>query len=400
MSSYSTESEFSSSSNSQVNADFTGELLNQKYLVIYPIGEGAFATVWMAYNIKNGNYYAVKIQNADTNDYGEDEIDILKKIQNINCEYINKMLDHFSHDMYNETYDTYDEHICMVFELLAGSIYDIMKNPKYKNGLSYKTTMNILKQVIEAMNVLHNDLNTIHTDIKPENILLCGVNNKTKEIMENFNKLNFNKIYKKHKGKRKKRKNDPLKTACDEIMVKFHAMNIDTNMDFDVDDHYMDEDNIRVKLSDFGNCCDINYKLYDIQTRHYRAPEIILEYPYDGKCDIWSLGCLIYELVTGEVLFEPYTDTRITKSKNHLYQIVCRFGNIPEELVNISHKKKVYYKVNGMLKNVNNVNFNPLSLDKHLTDKLSPKELKHVVSAIHHYCNYRPCDRDLSFKIN
>lgn len=41
-----------------------------------------------------------------------------------------------------------------------------------------------------------------------------------------------------------------------------------------------------------------------VQTRSYRAPEIILGCPYTEKIDIWSLGCIIAELFTGQVLFE------------------------------------------------------------------------------------------------
>lgn len=41
-----------------------------------------------------------------------------------------------------------------------------------------------------------------------------------------------------------------------------------------------------------------------MQTRSYRAPEIILGCPYTEKIDIWSLGCIVAELYTGQVLFD------------------------------------------------------------------------------------------------
>ena len=48
-----------------------------------------------------------------------------------------------------------------------------------------------------------------------------------------------------------------------------------------IDDKYLDENNIIVKLSDFGSCCNVDLQFFDIQTRYYRAPEILLNYPYN-----------------------------------------------------------------------------------------------------------------------
>lgn len=41
-----------------------------------------------------------------------------------------------------------------------------------------------------------------------------------------------------------------------------------------------------------------------LQSRSYRAPEVILGAPYDQKVDVWSLGCILAELCTGRVLFQ------------------------------------------------------------------------------------------------
>ena len=65
-------------------------------------------------------------------------------------------------------------------------------------------------------------------------------------------------------------------------------------------------DNLDVKIVDLGNAC-WTYKQFtsDIQTRQYRSPEVILGTKYGAACDIWSLACVIFELVTGDVLFDP-----------------------------------------------------------------------------------------------
>ncbi|ONK77046.1 uncharacterized protein A4U43_C02F2540 [Asparagus officinalis] len=59
-----------------------------------------------------------------------------------------------------------------------------------------------------------------------------------------------------------------------------------------------------VKIIDLGSSCfqTDNLCLY-VQSRSYRAPEVIIGLPYDEKIDIWSLGCILAELYNGEVLF-------------------------------------------------------------------------------------------------
>jgi serine/threonine protein kinase len=59
-----------------------------------------------------------------------------------------------------------------------------------------------------------------------------------------------------------------------------------------------------IKVIDFGSSCFIHDHLSSyVQSRSYRAPEVILGCKYDYKIDMWSLGCIIAELYTGYVLF-------------------------------------------------------------------------------------------------
>ncbi len=60
-----------------------------------------------------------------------------------------------------------------------------------------------------------------------------------------------------------------------------------------------------VKVIDLGSSCYVTDQLSSyVQSRSYRAPEVILGLPYDQKVDIWSLGCILAELLTGNVLFQ------------------------------------------------------------------------------------------------
>lgn len=63
-----------------------------------------------------------------------------------------------------------------------------------------------------------------------------------------------------------------------------------------------------VKVIDFGSSCFIHDHLNSyVQSRSYRAPEVIIGCKYDYKIDMWSLGCILAELWTGSVLFQNDT---------------------------------------------------------------------------------------------
>ena len=62
----------------------------------------------------------------------------------------------------------------------------------------------------------------------------------------------------------------------------------------------------KVKVVDLGNACwTFKHFTDDIQTRQYRSPEVIVGAKYHTSADMWSLGCIVFELLTGDLLFDP-----------------------------------------------------------------------------------------------
>mmetsp|Transcript_24378 Transcript_24378/g.38333 ORF Transcript_24378/g.38333 Transcript_24378/m.38333 type:complete len:206 (+) Transcript_24378:226-843(+) len=83
-----------------------------------------------------------------------------------------------------------------------------------------------------------------------------------------------------------------------------------------------------IKIIDFGSSCFITDHLTSyVQSRSYRAPEVILGLPYDQQIDMWSLGCILAELWTGKVLFQ--NDSLSTL----LARVVGILGGIDEQLL-------------------------------------------------------------------
>jgi serine/threonine-protein kinase SRPK3 len=81
------------------------------------------------------------------------------------------------------------------------------------------------------------------------------------------------------------------------------------------------------RLIDFGNACWTHRQFTDdVQTRQYRAPEVVLGAKYSTPCDMWSLACLVFELATGEYLFDPRKRRGRDRDTDHLALFMERLG--------------------------------------------------------------------------
>ncbi|KAL9907802.1 homeodomain interacting protein kinase isoform 2-T6 [Glossina fuscipes fuscipes] len=130
-------------------------------------------------------------------------------------------------------------HTCLVFEMLEQNLYDFLKQNKF-SPLPLKYIRPILEQVLTALLKL-KQLGLIHADLKPENIMLV----------------------------------DPVRQPY------------------------------RVKVIDFGSASHVSKTVCNtyLQSRYYRAPEIILGLPFCEAIDMWSLGCVVAELFLGWPLY-------------------------------------------------------------------------------------------------
>uniref|UniRef100_A0A3B3Q297 dual-specificity kinase n=1 Tax=Paramormyrops kingsleyae TaxID=1676925 RepID=A0A3B3Q297_9TELE len=93
--------------------------------------------------------------------------------------------------------------------------------------------------------------------------------------------------------------------------------------------------NTDVKVVDFGNAIyDHEHHTSVVSTRHYRAPEVILELGWNQACDVWSLGCILIEYYLGLTLFQTHD------SKEHLAMMERVLGPIPSSLLQKTKKRR------------------------------------------------------------
>jgi serine/threonine-protein kinase SRPK3 len=80
----------------------------------------------------------------------------------------------------------------------------------------------------------------------------------------------------------------------------------------------MDE-TLKLKICDLGNgCWSYHHFSSEIQTRQYRSPEVITGGKYGTSADVWSMACLIFEMATGDFLFDPRNGKNYDKDDDHL----------------------------------------------------------------------------------
>lgn len=229
-----------------------GDMLNNKYKVVKRLGTGRFSTVWSVQSL-DGNNYAAKVYKAGSKnlDYFNNELKICKFLPDENC-YTVKYVDSFAILDYDETTFTSSLHPCVIFSLLGDSLHRLLNyiyEQEGSGGLPIPTVKSIIKEILTGLKFLH-DNDIVHTDIKPENVLM------TKCI----NEINSN----------------------EEISVMITDMGSSTFVD--------------------------NLFTHTVGTHEYISPEVIFRLDYDTKIDIWALGCLCFELLTGDELFESYRE--------------------------------------------------------------------------------------------
>ena len=99
-----------------------------------------------------------------------------------------------------------------------------------------------------------------------------------------------------------------------------------------------------VKLIDFGSSCYITDRQSSyIQSRSYRAPEVILGLPYDGRIDVWSLGCVVAEMFTGEVTFQ--NDSVVSM----LSRIEAICGPFPRHMISQGRQSGRFFTKSGLV---------------------------------------------------
>ncbi|XP_075064874.1 SRSF protein kinase 2 isoform X2 [Mixophyes fleayi] len=150
-----------------------GDLFNGRYHVIRKLGWGHFSTVWLCWDMQGKRFVAMKVVKSAQH-YTETALDEIKLLRCVresdpgdpNKDMVVQLIDDFKISGMNGI------HVCMVFEVLGHHLLKWIIKSNYQ-GLPIHCVKSIICQVLQGLDYLHSKCKIIHTDIKPENILMC-----------------------------------------------------------------------------------------------------------------------------------------------------------------------------------------------------------------------------------
>ncbi|KAL6306560.1 kinase-like domain-containing protein [Sparassis latifolia] len=282
-----------------------GDTLNERFVIKRKLGWGQYSTVWLA---------------EDTQDV---PVSLpLRHLSRTHSEHpgfsrIVRLIDSF------HLIGPHGSHLCIVTELLGESVQWLSEY--YEGGRLHPVVVkDIIQQVLLGLDYLHKS-NIIHTDLKSDNFLI------ELEDPEAF-----------------------VKEAMDDIppVVIHQVLNYVKSQPIPV--RFEDVQRLaklKVKIADLGVACwadKVEEHFTDmVQPSALRAPEVFLGAGWDSKIDIWNVGCLVHEMITGDPLLPVVLNDHEARPFQQLTVMILRLGPIPSDLIVRGKYSRHYFDPDG-----------------------------------------------------
>lgn len=297
-----------------------GDVLNDRYEMIRKLGHGPSATVWLGKDKTNDQYFAIKImtgkatRKAEKSSFLDRFSEKLKSSSENGAQFLVTEYDKFKIKGVN------GNHLCIVEEVMGPSVavlWSCMLDKRISDRLvpcRAPLTKQILRQVLQGLEFLHSN-GIAHGNIDTSNMLLTiggfkGVEpNILEQDMMDPDTVTENK---------KNQKGAPKKIVSDQPL--YRLVNVDGELG--------------VKICDTNSAFDAENPAEDSGlSAHLRPPEAIVGSGTLGKSvDIWTLGCVIFELLTGKPLFEFSRSKKKEMDDEHLIEMNSIIGPLPSQL--------------------------------------------------------------------
>lgn len=231
------------------------------YLVVRSLGSGTYGQCVLVVDLETNTEVAIKVIRARSEYLAQAllEIAVLRDAMQAGNDHTLRLLSYFY---------TTNRHLCLVTPLHGPNLYSALQNNDH-HGFPLRFVRRICSQLFRAVSLLH-ELGITHLDLKPENVLLAD--NKAAEAAA-------------------------VALTGGTTAIDLSAPGA-TSMTAEAA-----EEALNVTLIDLGSAGYISEQRpapsQYVQSRFYRAPEVVLSLPFTAQADAWSLACVAAELFIG-----------------------------------------------------------------------------------------------------
>ncbi|KAI1132537.1 kinase-like domain-containing protein [Nemania abortiva] len=293
-----------------------GEVFNNRFQTVTKLGYGSCSTIWLARDLENHKYVALKVYIHNSAHHRElpfyEHLHTILPSKHPGAGKVRKFLDSF------EVIGPHGKHIALVLQVSQMSLRDMDLVFSKGRGFDEEFVKCAIKELLLAVDFLHTEVQAVHTDIHPGNLLLGSDDNS------HFKKLEDDEF-----SNPVPRKEFPDRTIYFSRLMKPQVGPL--------------------LLSDFGEVrLGPGPHAGDIMPIMYRAPETILQIQWSYPVDIWSVGLTAWDLLEGRTLFSARREDGSLSDGAHFAELIAVLGPPPTDLLNRHRKKALeYWNENG-----------------------------------------------------
>jgi serine/threonine-protein kinase SRPK3 len=390
---------------------YLGHFINDDHIIIDYLDRGTFSKVWLVYNWVKKNLYVAKVYNSENQEEYRNELMMLKQYTSYDIESTTNItfIDNFETNLNKE--NSY----VIILPYLGKSLNDYICDKEENNqNLSYEDIRIIMKKIVYSVSKLH-ELNILHTDLKMDN-LLTNVYERYPNLSQFLSDLDLSTVYykylncntpddllEKNKNRRKliKRKiknrthNQVTEYLNNKLENYFESLNSNNSENSENNDNLNTEDNMSIDeslsilednfsimLTDLSNAT-IEKDIIDnepYQIRAYRSAENILGIKYNIRSESWAIGCILWEILTGDKIFEPnLNQPSIDRDREQLSIMETYLGKINKEITMDCPRSWELYEDSGKI--IKHKKVKRMELNEYLSsirDDLSDEQISQI----------------------
>ncbi|ODA80587.1 hypothetical protein RJ55_03546 [Drechmeria coniospora] len=288
-----------------------GEVFHNRFQTVAKLGYGSSSTIWLARDLCEHQYVALKVYIHNSARHRElpfyDHLDKFLPSKHRGARKVRKLLASFEVD------GPRGKHVALALQVSQMSIRDMDTVFMDGNGFNEGFVQGAVIELLEALDFLHTEVQCVHTDVHPGNLLL-GLDDDS--LFQALEENEFSSPV-------------PRKQLEDRVIYLSRLMKPKAGP---------------LLLSDFGEArLGPGPHAGDIMPIMYRAPETLLRIQWGCPVDIWSVGLTAWQLLEGKTLFTARKEDGSFSDGVHLAELIAALGPPPPGLLRRNHKRALEY---------------------------------------------------------